>query len=112
MHEFSIVMALLDQVKEQASRHNAEAVRNVRIRIGELSGVEPELVASAFDIARAGTLCAEAELDIVVVPAGWVCRGCDRALETGPSSCPDCGQPSRLVSGGDLILERIELEVA
>ena len=112
MHEFSIVTALLEQVDEQARRHKAQAVRGVRVRIGELSGVEPELVKSAFEIVRVGTLCAAADIDIVPVPAVWACAACDRPIEGGGFCCPECGQTARLVAGDDLILETIQLEVA
>jgi hydrogenase nickel incorporation protein HypA/HybF len=112
MHEFSIVMALLEQVDEQARRHDAQAVRSVRVRIGELSGAEPELVKTAFEILRVGTLCATADVDIVPVPASWACEGCDRPIAGGPLCCPECGRAARLVAGDDLILETIQLEVA
>jgi hydrogenase nickel incorporation protein HypA/HybF len=113
MHEYSIVLSLLDQVADEAVRHQAQAVRSVRVRVGELSGVEPELIRSAFEIARAGTVCEAAELDLVVVEARWACPRCGKDLEQ-PSAlvCPACGVPARLASGDDLILERLQLEVA
>ena len=50
MHEYSIVQALMAQVDEQARAHGAAAVHRVSLRIGELSGIEPDLLRSAFEM--------------------------------------------------------------
>ena len=112
MHEYSIVMALLEQVEEQAQNHHAEGVHCVTVRIGELSGVEPDLLLTAFDVARPGTVCESAVLDIVLARARWSCADCACEFEQLEALlCPSCGQATRLVAGGDLVLERIQLEV-
>lgn len=82
MHEVSLVHALFDQADRAVGRHAPGDVRLVRVRVGAMSGVEPELFVTAFDGVRAERGYAAAELEIVDVP------------------------------GIDLILERIELEVA
>ncbi|MBN1608994.1 MAG: hydrogenase maturation nickel metallochaperone HypA [Polyangiaceae bacterium] len=113
MHEYSIVLSLLDQVADEAGRHEAQAVRSVRVRVGELSGVEPDLIRSAFEIARAGTVCEGADLDLVVVKARWTCPRCGGNIDQPAELvCPECGVPARLAAGDDLILERLLLEVA
>jgi hydrogenase nickel incorporation protein HypA/HybF len=114
MHEYSIVRALVDQVEGQARDHGAVAVHRVRVQIGELSGVEGDLLASAYELVRAGSpVCTGAELEIVPVPASWVCGLCGTAVEKGGRlSCPDCGAPAKLVAGEEILLERIEMEVA
>ena len=40
MHEYSLVLALLDQVAQQARSHGAIAVDKVYLRVGDESGVE------------------------------------------------------------------------
>ena len=113
MHELSIVEALLDRVAAEAARHRATAVSRLRLRIGELSGVEPDLLATAFAMARqTSTLCAAAELEIVPEAVEWSCPRCERAIERGAIlACPTCGSPARLSGGGEILLERIEMEV-
>ena len=112
MHEYSLMTALMDRVEEEAAAHRALAVHRVRVRIGELSGVEPELLESAFEIVRAGTICAGAVLEVERVPARWECSACHRPLGAGERlQCAGCGTPAALVSGGEIVLGRIELEV-
>lgn len=113
MHEYSIVQSLLHRVETEARAHGASAVRRVKMRIGELSGLEPELVRSAYDLVRAGGLCAAAELEIIPVAARWVCRACGREVAPGQIlRCPVCQAPARLAGGDEIFLDSLELEVA
>ncbi len=113
MHEYSIVSALIDQVDELAAGREATAVHRLEVRIGELSGVEIELLETAFDLFRERTICAGATLEVRPVPARWACPRCDCQVTRGAVlRCPDCAVPARLVEGDEIILDRIEMEVA
>jgi hydrogenase nickel incorporation protein HypA/HybF len=112
MHEYSLVVALMERVEEEAAAHNALAVHRVRVRIGELSGVEPDLLESAFAIVRTGTICERAALDIERVAARWECSACRRPLEPGERlQCAACGAPAALAGGDEILLGQVELEV-
>ncbi len=112
MHEYSIVQALLEKVGEEAGRRGARAVARLEVSIGELSGVEADLLATAFETFRERTLCSGAELVIRPVPARWACAGCGRAIARGSVlRCGDCGSPARLAEGEEIVLDRIEMEV-
>lgn len=113
MHEYSIVQALMERIDEQARAHGAVAVSRVTVRIGELSGVEPDLLRTAFDLVRERTICDRAALQIARVPARWACRRCAAAIAAGgPLACGACGAPARLVEGDEILLAQLELEVA
>ena len=113
MHEYSIVQALIDRVQKEADAHGATAVHGIRVRIGEFSGVEVDLLRSAYELFSEKSVCEGAELDIVPVPARWTCRGCGAPIRAGEIlRCPVCSQPARLAEGDEIILERIEMEVA
>jgi hydrogenase nickel incorporation protein HypA/HybF len=113
MHEYAIVQALLSQVEEEARRRGASAVHRLDVSIGQLSGVEVELLKTAYDVFRERTLCENAPLSIRAVPARWDCPRCERALAPGAVlRCPDCNAPARLASGDEIVLDRIEMEVA
>ena len=112
MHEYSIVSQLLEQVDAQARQREATAIHRIRVRIGELSGVEADLLRTAYETFREHTLCAGAELEISAVPARWVCRECGREIARGEVlSCPECSVPARLAGGDEILLEQIEMEV-
>ena len=112
MHEYSLVLSLLEQVEAQAAAHPGATVRRVEVRLGEQSGVVAELFTTAFEVAREGTVAAEAELLLERVPARWACSGCAREFSSGERlTCSECGDPARLVAGDELHLMRLELEV-
>lgn len=113
MHEYSIVQALFERIEAEASARGAKSVDRVVIRIGELSGVEIELLTTAYVTFRERTICERAPLEIAVVPAKWSCRECGAALSRGQVlRCARCGGAARLDQGDEIVLERLELEVA
>lgn len=113
MHEYSIVQALLAQVANEAQRHGALRVHAVRVRIGEIAGVETELLRTAYETIRRGTACEHAPLEIAEAPVRWECPVCAApAIPGEPLRCRGCHEPLRLVSGDEILLDRIELEVA
>ena len=112
MHEYSILRALLDRVEAEAQARNATAVRRIRVRIGELAGVDPELLLSAYSLLRERSVCQEAELEIDAVEARWQCPRCARLIARGAIlCCPACGAPARLAGGDEIILDQITMEV-
>jgi hydrogenase nickel incorporation protein HypA/HybF len=110
MHEYSIVSALVDRVQREADRHPGAIVRRLHLKIGELAGVEIELLRTAFDTFRPTTVCGVCELAIDRVAARWGCPKCGNAIAP-PVRCSKCDTAARLASGDEIILERIELEV-
>jgi hydrogenase nickel incorporation protein HypA/HybF len=113
MHEYSLVESMLGRVEEQVKAHGGIAVSRVVVDVGELSGVEPELLQTAFEMLREQTICSRALLDVRKVPAIWSCSGCGQVIETGAElSCPECRLPAKLSDGGDaVILASLEVEV-
>ncbi len=111
MHEYSLVRAMVDRVLQEARARNASAVSRLAVRIGAMSGVEPELFASAFTLCREGIL-AGAELELRHSEALWACPACASAIPAGAVlRCPSCDVPARLLSGDEILLEQIEMEV-
>jgi hydrogenase nickel incorporation protein HypA/HybF len=103
---------MIARIEAEARDRNAVAVRRVRIRVGELSGVDPDLLASAYSIFRERSMCEEAELSIERVRARWECGTCGTAgVSEGYLRCPSCGGPPKLVQGDEIILQQIEMEV-
>lgn len=112
MHEYSLVKTLMARVEQEARQRGAVAVRRVSMKVGELSGVDPELLATAFDTSKPGTLCAAATLEVRYVKVRWACRGCGTVIAAGEVlRCPSCGGAARLVDGNEMLLETMDLEV-
>ncbi len=112
MHELSVCEALLAQVRATANANQAGGVGRVTVRLGPLSGVEPELLTQAFSIARNGPLTTEASLHIEPQPIRIHCRDCGNENEATANRllCRACGSfRVNLISGDELLLARVEL---
>lgn len=113
MHEYSIVQALYDNVMLHARARHAATVQSVRVRIGELSGVDVGLLDTAWRTFRVHTPCATAEMTVELVAARWDCPACGTtAARSGMLRCASCGGPLRLSQGDEIVLEQIVMEVA
>ena len=107
MHEYSIVQSLVDSVA--AAVPNDAMVQRIDVTIGDLAGVDCALLATAFEVFRDGTLCEHATLTIERIPARWECPRCGGEVLL---RCAACNAPARLAAGDEIVLQRIELEVA
>jgi hydrogenase nickel incorporation protein HypA/HybF len=113
MHELSICQGLMRQVQQVAADNNARSVEKILLRVGGLSGVEPSLLQHAFEIARAGTIAAEAELEIEGGPIVVKCRECgaSSAAKANRLLCEYCGEwRVNVVEGEELLLLSVEIE--
>lgn len=112
MHELSVCQALITQVEALARERSAQSVALIRLGIGPLSGVEPQLLVQAYPIASAGTLADGAELVIENLPLRVSCDACGQTTDALPNRllCAACGDwHTRLVSGDELLLNSVEL---
>jgi hydrogenase nickel incorporation protein HypA/HybF len=115
VHELSIVASLFEILEDKAREQNALMITAVKLRIGRLSGVVPDLIESAFDIYKKGTLADSARLEIEVVPFSFKCRTCggESFRDEPPYTCAACGSGDmELLGGMDLVVEKIEIEIA
>ena len=109
MHEYSIVQSLVDAVERSAG--SGSVVHRIEVRIGELSGVDCELLTTAFEVFRGGTICERATMTIDRTPVRWACPKCKAEIAHGqPLRCAACKEPAQLTSGDEIILQRIEME--
>ncbi len=112
MHEFSVAQSLLDRVEREAQARGATAVLRIELRLGAASGIEVDLLRSAWELVSAGSCCRHANLDVITVPVRWRCPRCACEPASGAVlRCPECGVPARLVEGDELVLQRLEMDV-
>jgi hydrogenase nickel incorporation protein HypA/HybF len=114
VHELSIAQSILETAVSHAECHNAARITRIRIRVGRLRQVVPALLADAFDLAKRGTLAAEATLDATYSGMRLDCAVCGRHtdLDTWAFECPNCGSADIKLDGGDeLELTSLDLEI-
>lgn len=68
MHELSLAQSVVEIVEEAARREGAARVASVRLELGELSHVEPESLAFAFEVAAREGSARGARLEFLRVP--------------------------------------------
>ena len=97
------------------NQHQAMGVTRIRVRIGPLAGVVPELLASAFSLAAAGSRMEHAELDLADAPIRVRCQTCGAESEAAMNrlTCAACGDwQVDVTSGEQMLLRRVEIETA
>jgi hydrogenase nickel incorporation protein HypA/HybF len=114
VHELSICQNLLAQVAEIAASRGASSVVRITVELGPLCGVEPASLASAFQIARAGSCAAGAELQLEIIDASVRCVLCGAETQVPPNRlvCGACGgYQTQLISGDEMRLRSVELHL-
>jgi hydrogenase nickel incorporation protein HypA/HybF len=112
MHELAICQGLMREVERVARQHGAERVTGLTLQIGALAGVEPELLAQAFTIARAGSIAETAELSIESIAPRVRCSACGADSEAAVNRlvCGSCGDwRVQVVTGDEMLLKSVEL---
>ncbi len=113
MHELSLVASVFEVLEEKAREHGAARVTRVVLKVGVMSGAVPDLLESAFETFKKGTIAETARLEVVVVPVKLRCPECggEAVREDADFSCAGCGSRRvEIVEGRDLVVETIELE--
>jgi hydrogenase nickel incorporation protein HypA/HybF len=113
MHELGIMESTLAAALAAARDNGAHRVHRIVLRVGALSGAEPDALRFAFAAVTAGTPADGAVLEIDAVPARARCPDC--AIEFVPgagfiTACPQCRRLcADLRSGRELELTRVEM---
>ena len=113
MHELSVCQGLMRQVGRIAVQNSAAAVDKIVLKVGPLSGVEPDLLKHAFTIARQGTVAENAELEIREGSVRVRCTQCGAEGEVPVNRlvCPDCSVWRVDVPDGvEMLLISLEIE--
>ncbi len=108
MHELGLCSSIVDAVERRAGER---PVASVRIRVGRLHHVHPEAFEQSFAVAASGTVAADADAELVLLPVRARCEACSHTWECDeiPLACSRCGATSvELVGGDELMLESIE----
>lgn len=105
MHELGIAQNILEIVQQAVPENQSRSVREIRIRVGQLSGIVPDSLDFCFSIIVNDSDMRRAKLAIEQVPTLSRCKQCGRSFEIKDwiFACPDCGSASvELISGKEL----------
>jgi hydrogenase nickel incorporation protein HypA/HybF len=113
MHELSIAMSILESLEEEVRVRGCGPVEAVHVRVGGLSGVVPQALASAYELAAEETPFARSRLVIEEAPVVIYCRTCEGERPVEPEGwfcCSECKTPStEVVAGRELEICALEL---
>jgi hydrogenase nickel incorporation protein HypA/HybF len=112
MHELGIAQDILEIVKQAVPEEQSAAVRWVRIRVGQLSGIVPDSLEFCFRAIVSETAMGQAGLAIEQVPTVFQCRNCSHRFQVNDLEylCQACKSPDlEIISGKELDIVEIEL---
>ena len=106
MHELSLVSEIYRTARKTVDGYGPHRIEIVRIAVGELAAVEPDLLAFAWEAVTRDTPDAGARLEVDFRPAKQTCATCGVIPERAPGSwlrmCPRCEGPLGIEGGDDL----------
>lgn len=114
MHELGIVVKTVDMLEKVAAENNVNKVTLVRMEIGEVSSVVPELFTDAFEWAKKRSeYLKDARLELIILKGVSYCRSCGNTYPTTEyaKKCPECGSSDTyLVTGSEINIKDIQVE--
>ncbi|MGA7989971.1 MAG: hydrogenase maturation nickel metallochaperone HypA [Thermoanaerobaculia bacterium] len=114
MHEMGVAAEIRRIALESVADRGPGRITRVRLAVGELSAIEPELLAFAWNAHVAGTSEEGAVLDVDWRPARQTCGACGEVPGRAPGSwlrlCPRCGGVLNVTGGDDLDVLQVVFE--
>ena len=113
MHELAIAQGIIRIVDEQAREKGFQRVQEIRLKMGEFSGLVPACLREFFPVAAAGTAAEGAVLVIETLPARFRCLDCgyEGPVDRSGACCPDCRSPAiRMLSGREFYVDSLKVE--
>ena len=113
MHELSIARSLISLVEREAEKEGFRRVLEIRLKMGEYSGLVPDCLREFFPIAAEGTPAEGAELVMETLPARFRCLDCgyEGEVDRKNACCPACrGAALRMTQGREFYVENLKVE--
>jgi hydrogenase nickel incorporation protein HypA/HybF len=133
MHEWALAEAVIATVEKLRGQNGGRPVLAVRLRFGELQGIEPEAFRAGLEAALGNLPYGPGVFQFLQEPAAFQCRACGHrwllaaapgigaeereAIHFLPESahaylrCPGCGGPDfELAAGRGVSIESVEFQ--
>ncbi len=113
MHEFALASRIIERVSAAlGSQRPGAKVATIRLRVGQLSGVEVEALKFGLELLLPNSRLAGAQVAVESVRPRLRCGPCGRESEVRqpPFRCPACGSAEvELLRGRELQVDSVEL---
>lgn len=113
MHELAITEGIMDAALPAAKEAGAKKILEIRLKIGELSGVMPECIQEYFDIISKGTIAQDAKLIVEKIPITIHCNKCgyEGIIEKKARTCPECESSDfSIIRGREYFVDNLKVE--
>lgn len=112
MHELSICQSILKTIEEELDAEQLEHVREIHLKVGLLSCVEPKFLEHVFRFMIVDSQFSNAKLHVDRIDVLAECDICAEQfkVENYKFVCPNCGRPvSNVIEGNELLIHKIIL---
>ena len=113
MHELALTKSLIELVEREAERQGFQRAVEIRMKLGEYSGVVPDYILDLFPETARGTAAEGAALVFERVPARFACPACgyEGPVQRREAKCPQCGGTAiRMTGGREFFVESLKVE--
>lgn len=110
MHELGVVFEVIKTVKNFVDTNGLTKVDTIVLQIGELSSMIPKYIHECYPAAVDGTEFEETKLEIEIIPAEALCKGCSHVFNIiqNKSHCPKCESPEwGMLSGKEFAIKQV-----
>jgi hydrogenase nickel incorporation protein HypA/HybF len=111
MHELGIINSVFTIIEEVAEENRLINITKVKLKLGQLQQIVPDMLSFAFEAVAKGTKAERAVLDVEYVPIKMKCNQCEHEfiVEEHVYICPECSETGlTMLQGMEIILESVE----
>lgn len=113
MHEFSIVMNIIEIAEEEAHKAKASSITSLKLDVGTMAGIEFYALETALDMAVKNTMMENTDVIINKIPAVARCSNCgyEFNIKDITDECPKCKSLfSEVISGKEMKISSLTVE--
>lgn len=110
MHELAIAKGIIDIVNDESAKQGFARVEEIRLCVGEYSGVVPDCLREFFPYAAKGSPAEGAALTVRVPESEFLCEECgyQGAVNRREACCPICGGTAlKMTKGREFYVESL-----
>ena len=111
MHELGIITNIFTILEQVAAEHRLTRIHTVRLKLGKLQQIVPDMLVFAFETVAKDTVAEGAALEVEDVPIVMRCQSCEHEFIVDDHCyiCPRCEHTGlTMLSGMEILLESVE----